>query len=239
MDTLIVPAAVAVIGIVLFVAGSAKLRPRLRHLGVGAVMVAGTFLFVASTPFREILTASAPLVAIIIAVLSLTESRRLRQDSIERECRDRKQQLIDEVVEWLTELEGRIFPKPGPIASGTEDALRRIGRSRNIHPKVWLHLEDTEGILEEMHALYEGTKKAEYYRKLTSQLDPGLSSSMQAIIGKLTRRRQLHAEHTERGSAEQHKEASALAENAGAIRASVLEATDKAIELKVRLVQVP
>jgi len=251
ISTIIVVGVVAIIGVILFVAGNVKNKSRLRMMGIAVVMGAGMFLFVASAALREILTALAALFAVIIAAFSIDESRRMRKDSMEREGRDRKERLIDEVVKWLRELEGRIFPKLAPIMSGTEDTLRRIRSSPKIPPKTWLQLEDLDRALGEMDALRECIKEAEYYQKLTSKLDEELSSLMEVIRNNLEQRRQLISKSpnipidwSDRDKVSQLNRASTeddvshLGTNAGAIRKSILDAVDKAIELKASLIQV-
>ena len=269
ISTIIIVGVVALIGAILLAVGNRKNKRILRMVGIGVLMSAGVTLFVRSAELREILTAYAALVAVFIAAFSIDESRRMRQDSIERESRDRKERLIDEVAKWLRELEGRIFPKLAPIMSGTEDTLRRISSSPEIPLKTWLQLDNIDRTLGEVLALAEGIKEAEYYQKLTSQLNEELSSLIEVIASNLEQRRQLHVEaaglqldYSEKDKASQLQLIDELiknddrpleglslsdqtiitirlARNAHAIRKSILNAVDRAIELKTSLIQVP
>ena len=240
MITIITVGVVASIGIVTLGVGNWKSKPKLRMVGIGLLMGAAVSLFVMSAELREILTAFAALFAVIIAVFSIDESRRIRKDSIDREGRDRKERLIDEAAKWLRELESRIFPKHAAITSEILEEADRRRQTTNISPATWRLLDDSDRVLGEMHALAEGIKEAEYYRKLTLQLDEELSSSIEAIGNNLQQRRQLRVDNVEhaRDHDEEDKDESRFARNAGAIRESILNAIDKAIEVRVGLIRV-
>jgi len=276
ISTIIIAGVVFIIGAILFAVGNRKNKRTLRMVGIAFLMGAGVSLFVSSAELREILTAYAALVAVIIAAFSIDESRRIRQDSIERESRDRKERLVNEVTEWLRELEDHIFRKLGTIKSVTEDVLQR---SPKISQETWLQLDDLDIALVEMNALSEGIKETEYYQKLTSELNEELSSLIEVIANNLKQRRQLVFENAksprdygkivrkiyERTFGKETDKAYQLtkelienddrpleglslsdqdiisvrlARNAGAIRKSILNTVDKAIELKTSLIKV-
>lgn len=271
VSTIIIVGVLALIGAILLAVAMAvanrKNKRILRMVGIAFLMGAGVSLFVMSAELREILTAFAALVAVIIAAFSINESRRIRQDSFERESRDRKERLVNEVTEWLRELDGRIFTGPGAIASGTEDTLRRIRTSQKISIKTWLQLEEIDRALANLDAIREGIKEAEYYQKLTLKLNEELSSLIEVIANELKQRKQLVFEDAQYPShyGEKDKESQLIKEliendhrpleglglsdrgtiivrlgrNAGAIRKSILNAVDRAIELKASLIQVP
>lgn len=274
ISTIIIVVVSAIIGAILFSVGNRKNKRVLRMLGIGFFLGAGVSLFVKSTELREILTAAAAVFAVLIAAISINESRRLRQDSIERESRDRKDRLFDEVTKWLRELENRIFLKRGTIKSVTEDILKR---SPEISQETWHHLDELDHTLVEIGSLSEGIKEAKYYQNLASRLNTELSSLIGVILNNLEQRRQLVAEDAKSpidygeiirkihegtlgkevdkehkltedlienddrpleglGLSEQAITHVRLARNAGAIRKSILNAVDKAIELKTSLI---
>ena len=103
IDTVIIVVVVAIIGTILLWVGVKKKKRVLRFCGIGFFIGAGVSLFVKSTELREILTAMAAVFAVIIAAFSIDESRRLRQDSIDRERRDRRERLLNEIIEWAKE----------------------------------------------------------------------------------------------------------------------------------------
>ena len=212
----------------------------LQKWGIIFLMGAGVGLFVMSAELRGVITAFATVVAVVIAGYSINESRRIRQDSIEREGRDRKERLIDEAAKWLGELESRIFPKHAAITSEVLKEADRQRQTMDVSPATWRLLDDSDRVLGEMYALAEGIKETEYYRKLTLQLDEELSSLIEAIGNNLEQRRQLHVDNVEhaRDHDEEDKDESRFARNAGAIRESILNAIDKAIEVRVGLVRV-
>lgn len=254
------------VGITIILYGNVTRNRYLNILGFAIFLFAVFVVIDRYAGFAVKISAFATLVLAFAAFAAVDENRRNRQDSIERENRDRKERSIDEVAKWLRELEGNILYKPRAIASGTEDLIRRIGRGPKIPLKTWLQMEDIDHALGEMNALAEGIKEAEYYKKLTSQLNEELSSLIEVIANNLKERRQLHVEgarYQPDYSAEAKKsqlineliknddrplEGLGLSEediiivrfgrNAGAIRKSILNAVDKAIEIKASFIQV-
>jgi hypothetical protein len=257
--------AAGIIALTLFLVGSWKNKRMVRGVGIALYIGFAVCLFIFWTDFREIITAFTAVAAVVIAAFSINESRRIRQDSMEREKRDRKERLVDEVAKWLRELEGRMFPKVSAMASGTEDTLRRISTSPKIPVTTWLQMDTVDRVLGEMQALAEGIREGEYYQKLTSQLSEELSSSIGLIVNNLKQRRELHVEDArypldlkdENTASKSVKElienddkplegsglddkaivAVRLGRNAHAIRKAVVNAADKVIELKTSLIQ--
>jgi len=254
--TIVIAGVATIIGAILIAVrnkvGDKKKKQMLVIVGTAFIASAGISLFINSVEVREILVAFAAVFAAIIAAISIYQSRQMRHDSIERESRDRKERLLNEITEWLKELEDRLYPKLAPITSGTEDTLRRIRSSSKIPPETWLLMENIDRTLAEMNAIRKGIKEAEYYQKLTSKLDEELSNLMEVIRNNLEQRRHLISESPEypidwsvEDKVAQLNKASTedgvklLAANANAIRKSILNAIDRAIELKTHLIQVP
>ncbi|MCK4252613.1 hypothetical protein KAX97_14285, partial [candidate division WOR-3 bacterium] len=223
---------------------------------------AGVGLFVMSAEVREILIALAALVAVIIAAFSINESRRIRQDSIERESRDRKERLVNEVAEWLRELDGRIYPELGVSQSLAIDVLKA---SSEISPETWLRQHERDITFANVTTLFSCIKGAEYYQKLAATLDEKLSSLIEVVMNDLEQRMQIATKKMESPGVYGEEESQLIDElienddrpleglnlseqaiitirfgrNARAIRKSILNAIDKAIELKTSLIQVP
>jgi len=277
---MIVLVAVGIIAIALFVMGSWKNRRMLRTLGISLYAGFAVCLFIFWTDFREIIVAFAAVAAVIIAAFSINESRRMRQDSIERENRDRKERLVNEVTEWLRDLESHIFPK---LVAGTSELEDMLQRSPEISRETWFLLKDLDIASAKADSVVKGIKEAEYYQKLTSKLNEELSSSIGAIMNNLEQRNQLLTEsikfprdyseiirkiHEGTIGEEMEKEFSLmplitelidnddrplegsglsdkdiirvrLGRNSDAISKSILNAIDKAIELKTSLIRVP
>lgn len=253
------------VGITIILRGNATRNRNLNTLGFLVFLVAVFVIIYRYEEFAVKISAFAVLLVAFAAFASIQENRRIRQDSVERESRDRKERLVDEVAKWLRELEGHIFYMPHAITSETEDLIRRIRRSPKIPLRTWLILEDAERALGEMSKLREGIKEAEYYQKMTSKLNEDLSSLIEVIANNLKERRELHVEGAGYEPAyEREGEKSRLireliendrpleglglsewdiisvrfGRNAGAIRESIIKALDKAIELKASFIQV-
>ena len=186
--TLVIAGAFFVVGASLLVMGRRQDRRMLIIVGTALVASAGISLFIESTELREILTAFAAVVAAIIAALSIHQTGLIRQDSVRRESRDREERLLNEVTEWLRELEDRVFTKPGPIKPRLEDNLQK---DAEISQETWCQLEDLDVAIGEMNVLFEGIKEAEYYQKLASRLDEKLGRQVEVVVDNLKQRREL------------------------------------------------
>lgn len=250
------------VGITIILYGNVTRNRYLNILGFSIFLFAVFVVIDRFEGFAVKISAFAALVVAFAAFAAIDENRRNRQDSIERENRDRKERLIDEVAKWLRELEGRIFPKVGAFYSGVEDKIIRIPK---ISAETWLRARALDLALDEMHALAEGIKEAKYYQKLTSQLNEELSSLIEVIVNNLEQRRQLHGEAAGHqfdyregvkasqllkelienydrpleglGLSDQDIIGVRFGRNAGAIRKSILDAVDKTIEIKTSFIQ--
>jgi uncharacterized membrane protein len=191
LSTIIVVGVIAIIGAVLFVVGNVRNKSRVRMMGIAVVMGAGLFLFVVSAVLREILTALAALFAVIIAAFSIDESRRMRKDAMEREGRDRQERLIEEVTEWLRELEGRIFCRAGRIKTSEYILQRRP----QISPEAWFRLHELDNASVDKDELRLAISEGGYYQQLWSKLSKELSGLIEVVVSNLKQRSQLVLEH--------------------------------------------
>jgi hypothetical protein len=254
------------VGITIIIYGNVTKNRNLNGLGFGIFLFAVFVVIDKYEGFAVKISAFATLAVAIAAFASIEENRRVRKDSIERESRDRKERLIDEVAKWLRELEGSIFAKYAEIASGTEDIIRRMRSNPKIPQETWVQLRAIDRALVEMGSLAGGIKEAEYYQKLTLKLDEDLSRLIGVIANDMEQRRQLDIEdarytddlswkaeksqlinelleHDDRpleGLGLSAKDISGvrLGRNAGVIRKSIRNALDRVIELKASFIQV-
>ena len=254
---------ISAIGITVILYGNATRNRYLNVMGLLILLFAVYIVIEIYEGFAVKISAFATLAVAIAAFAAIEENRRIRRDSIERESRDRRERWVDEVAKWLRELEGRILPKSSAFYSGVED---KILRRPEIPAETWLESRTTDVVMEEMHALDEGIKEAEYYQKLTLQLNEELSSLIEVIANNLGQRRQLHVEAgghkfdyravvkasrllhelienddrplEDLGLSEQDITTVHFGRNRGAIRKSIVNAVDKAIELKTSFIQV-
>jgi Ca2+/Na+ antiporter len=185
---MIVLVAAGIIAIILFAMGSWKNKRMLRTVGISLYVGFAVCLFIYWTEFREIIIALAAVAAVIIAAFSIYQSKQLRQDSIDRESRDRRERWLNEVAEWLRELEDEVLSRRHPIKSTFEDMLRTKGQ---VPLDTWLQLDALHIALTETSVLSKSIREAEYYRKLTSKLDEGLSTFIGVVVSNLKQRRQL------------------------------------------------
>lgn len=105
-----------------------------RRLGGMAVFVFGSFLFLYAyiAEFDRVLTVWATLILAAVAVFSFEESRRLREENRQREERERKERLLNEIIDWATDVLRCCHQFEIPITGSVngELLLRRIEANR-------------------------------------------------------------------------------------------------------------
>ena len=188
ISTIIMVGIIAFIGLILLVVGITKNKRILRMWGIIFLMGAGVGLFVMSAELRGIITAFTAVVAVIIAAYSINESRRIRKDSIERENRDRKERLLNEITEWLRELHRCIYTGFDKIGSAARDATTADSKAQ-VETLFNLYRFDSD--IANVEALVSSISEAQYYQRLASKLDEGLGISIQVIVNDLEGRLQL------------------------------------------------
>lgn len=99
-----------ILGIIITVIGLVLLRIGIPRKGRLMVPIATLFLAAAVSIFlqfeliKENIVAFSSLAAVIIAAMSVDQVNRSRQDSIDKENRDRRQTQLDEIVEWAVSI---------------------------------------------------------------------------------------------------------------------------------------
>ena len=261
-NTMIILVAAGIIAIILFGIGSWKNKRMVRIAGIGLYIGAGVCLFIFSPDFREIIVAFAAVVAAIIAALSIDQSRRMRKDSIDRESRDRKERLVNEVAEWLRELDGRIYAEHGVYQSFARDALKATSE---ISPETWFRECKRDITFATVTTLFSCVKEADYYQVLAAKLDERLGILIAVVMNDLKQRMEIATKQMESPDSYGKEESQLIDElienddrpleglnlsepaiitvrfgrNARAIRKSILNAIDRAIELRTSLIGVP
>lgn len=257
---------ISAVGITLIVYGNARRNRYLNVLGF-LILLFGVYTAIeVFEGFAAKISAFATLAVAIAAFAAIEENRRVRQDSIERESRDRKERLADEVAKWLRELEGHIFAVSGRLMATISEMEDRLKGSRGIGFEEWLKIMDLDLALEELGNVTEAMKEAEYYEKLTLQVDRGVSELIGVIRNNVEERQKIRLADVEyrRHDIRKTKEGQSVDElrkdddrtlersassvedtisgklerNSGAIRESIQRAIEKTIELKVSLISI-
>jgi hypothetical protein len=87
-------------GIIFLIFGLIKKNITFQNIGVVAIILYLVTVFISSAQTRDILTALASVVATIIALFSIRESKKIRKDGLDRENRDRKEIILNEIIGW-------------------------------------------------------------------------------------------------------------------------------------------
>ena len=254
------------VGITVILHGNAKRNRKLNVLGFAVFLVAVFIVIDMYEGFAVKISAFATLAVALAAFASIEENRRVRQDSVERESRDRRERLVDEVAKWLRELEGHIFPEDSRLMTKISRIEDRLKGSPAIGVEKWLKIDDLDLAVVELVNIIKAMKEVEYYQKLTLQLDEGLSKLIGVIRNKVEERGDLRSEdiiylrgHIKKaeegqsvdelpkddnrtlersGSSEGDIISGKLERNYGALRESIQKGIEKAIEIKTSFIQV-
>jgi hypothetical protein len=93
-----------IVGIVLWAIASSRKKRVVKILAVGCLGGACVTAFVEFANLREILTAFASVAALFISAMSIDQTRKIRQDTLDKENRDRKEKILDDIQEWIIEI---------------------------------------------------------------------------------------------------------------------------------------
>lgn len=254
------------VGLTIILRGNATRNRTLNTLGF-IVFLVGVFVVIYKyEEFAVKISAFAALLVAFAAFASTEENRRIRRDSVERESRDRKERLIDEIARWLRELEGNIIPARGKVMTQISQIQDRMKGIKGIGFEQWLNIGEIDIDIVAVNNISVAMKEAEYYKKLILQIDEGLSKLV-GVIGDDMEKRAiiLSADITYRrgllkkdkggqsedelpkddnktlevsGSSREDIISGKLKRNGDTLRESIQKAIEKAIKLKVSLIEV-
>jgi len=256
---------VSAIGITVMLYGNATRNRYLNVLGLLILLFAVYIMIETIEGFAVKISAFATLAVAIAAFAAIEENRRIRQDSTKRESRDKRERLVAEVAKWLRELWGRVFPARSTLMSTISEIEARMKGSKGIELEKWLKIKDTDTAIAELGSIAEAMKEAEYYEKLTLQMDKEFSKLIGVVRNKLEERLIIRFKEVEslnenvsqekkgKSKGELKKDASKASEESGAsaedsrgeldknmndMRESIKRAIEKAIELKIELINI-
>lgn len=109
----------------------------------------------------------------------------------EKEDRDRKERYFNEIIDWLTGLEGRLFfsrRNRNAKESVEEFALRT---NLEISWEEWQNIEESAQAGTELSILSAEIAKGEYLQKLANALDKPLAELLTIVLTQLKSRRQI------------------------------------------------
>jgi hypothetical protein len=183
------------VGVTIMLRGNATRNRTLNTLGFLVFLVAVFVVIYRYEEFAVKISAFAALLVAFAAFASIEESRRVRQDSVERESRDRRERLVDEVAKWLRGLEGNISAASDTLMTKISRIEDRLKGSPAIDFEHWLKVDEMDLAVVELDNIMEAMNEVEYYQKLTLQLDGELSKLIGVIRKKIKERGNLRSEH--------------------------------------------
>lgn len=89
-----------IVGLITFVIGAFIRKKTVELLGASLCVAVLIAFFVESQEIRVILVSFATVTAVIISMFNIIEMRKIRRDSSDKEERDRKERLLNEIIDW-------------------------------------------------------------------------------------------------------------------------------------------
>jgi hypothetical protein len=195
INNAIVTLFVFAVGITVLIYGNVTKNRNLNGLAFG-IFLLGVFVVIDKYEgFAVKISAFATLAVTIAAFASIEESRRTRKDNIEREGREIRERLIDEVAKWLRELEGHTLAEGATLTSKMSWIEDRLKGSPAIGFEQWVKVDELDLASVELSKITEAMGEVDYYQKLTLQLDEGLSKLIGVVREKMKERGGLRSEH--------------------------------------------
>jgi len=161
----IVLVALLLLGMILLIFGIARNKIFIQALGAGIIGSVCIYLFVESSQFRDILVALASIFAVVIAVLSLYQTQRIRKDSLDKEDRDRKEHLLNEIIEWAIDM-----GKCGIEVS--LDSWRHISSLKELELEDFINISELVGSFSSMRS------ESHYISKISSAFGQSLQDAV-------------------------------------------------------------
>ena len=189
----------------------------------------------------------------------------------DQENRDRKDRLLNEIIQWLRGIEEHIFPSAGRISKEILEDITTKAKS-GISIDTWQSLENLDRRLIQLNNLRSEVKEGSDIQKLAKRINGDLGSLIEILLDNIEQRKQLVLDSSKTpniiadvytirervdkeselinkliedvneplegsGLSEEGLISVRFARNAGIIRKSILNAIDKAIELKMNLLE--
>ena len=96
--------AVFLIGLIILAIGFFRKKRTVEVVGISLLIAVLIAFFVESQEVRDILVSFAIVVVAIISAANINESRNIRKESAEKEKRDRKERLLNEIIDWAEDI---------------------------------------------------------------------------------------------------------------------------------------
>jgi len=99
---------IAVVGLLIFLIGLVLPRSSARFNRISwGISAFGAFILLMAFFAADALIVWASLALAVAAFLSFEESRRLRRDNVDREAREKKERLLNKVIDWAVDVSSR------------------------------------------------------------------------------------------------------------------------------------
>jgi len=232
--------AVLLVGLIILAIGLVRKKRTVEVAGISLLIAVLIAFFVESQEVRDILVSFAIVVVAIISAANINELRNIRKESAEKENRERKERLLNEITNWSKIAIKRIFPE----AKSPSEVIKEMKAKRNIlelpDELFWSTIR-TDNVILESTRLETEIREAECLLKIATWIDDKLADLISTVVDKMKSRKDLLYKsepfklNGEKSTKDEQKWTNLLGSNAGELRKSLLNVTNKALEIKLNL----
>jgi len=232
--------AVLLVGFIILAIGYSRKNRTVEVVGASLLIAVVIAFFVESQEVRDILVSFAIVVVAIISAANINELRDTRQQSAEKENRDRKERLLNEVIDWSKTAIKRIFPEVKPISEAIKEAKDKR-KIFELPDEAFEFTIRTEDAILESARLETEISEAEYLLKIATGIDDKLADLISTVVDKMKSRKDLlyksepFKPSSEKSTKDEQKWRNLLGGNARELRESLLNVTNKALEIKLNI----
>lgn len=140
--TLVIASVCALIGGIIIFVGFIRKNRWLKTIGGAFALMGIVSLFINDEDFRAIIIGAATVIVAVAATFALQQNTQLRKDTKERELRDRKERLLNEIIAWALDVsrcgievefdpEAKLIGRETDLMSSTALSFRQLGKLKS------------------------------------------------------------------------------------------------------------
>ena len=163
---------IIIVGFIFLIIAAFNKKQKSIVFGLGFFILGLLYMFIRDIEFRNLMLALSSIIALILSYLSFLQSERIRKDTLDKEDRDRKERLLNEIIEWAEDI--------------------RKSSSENVDPKYIIldspvmAIASQQGFLQLQKRYQDLNKKSAYMKEVISKVfGCELVSAVEKVIQQL------------------------------------------------------
>jgi len=154
------------------------------NAGFAILLLSVIFFFIYLPEYASLFSAWAAMAVAIAAYTSIEENRRLRRDNKEREERDRKETLVNEIIKWAMEVANCSAQVGLPLVPGLSEKAGQRRSLLNLYLKYQAISTQNTYVKHVAAQFGNNTKIHKSAREATTKLNAVMNIMSENLIGK-------------------------------------------------------